>query len=188
MPAEEGAGGPPSQHERTDLHHRAAATAAEAKALGHPLRLRILSLCHSESLTNKELADRLHVPPASVLHHVRTLVRSGFLVAEPERPGPRGSTLRPYRATGKSWALEVSEPKDTANTKLAAVEAAVQEIRSHPGADLGPLVLCALRLDRPRLEELLMRFAEELDDIDATTAETDQPAWNVLITTYPAPR
>jgi DNA-binding transcriptional ArsR family regulator len=188
MPARDRQGAPASQHERTDLHHRAMATAAEAKALGHPIRLRILSLCHSESLTNKELADRLHLPPASVLHHVRTLVKSGFLVAEEERPGPRGSTLRPFRATGKSWALEVSAPEDTANTKLAAVEAAVQEIRSHPGADLGPLVLCALRLDRSKLEELLMRFAEELDEIDAQTAATDQPAWNVLVTTYPAAR
>jgi hypothetical protein len=64
----------------------------------------------------------------------------------------------------------------------------VQEIRSHPGADLGPLVLCALRLDRSKLEELLVRFAEELDEIDAQTAATDQPAWNVLVTTYPAAR
>ena len=41
-----------------------------------------------------------------MLHHVRTLVDTGFLEALPAERGPRGSRPRPYRATGKSWTLD----------------------------------------------------------------------------------
>ena len=76
---------------------------ADARALASTLRLRILRLCLDDSLTNREIAERLDRNPATVLHHVRTLVDRGFLVAEPARRGNRGSREVPYRATGKSW-------------------------------------------------------------------------------------
>ena len=58
---------------------RRPATRAEARALAHPLRLRILRLCLDEALTNREIAERVREQPATVLYHVRTLVRNGFL-------------------------------------------------------------------------------------------------------------
>lgn len=81
------------------------ATAAELKALTHPLRWRILRLCVDRSLTNKELSQSLGVAPATVLRHVRALVRTEFLAAEPVRSGTRGALERPYRATGRTWRL-----------------------------------------------------------------------------------
>ena len=53
-----------------------------------------------------ELAVSLGERPATVLHHVRTLVATGFLTEEAWRRGPRGSTEKPYRATGKSAQLD----------------------------------------------------------------------------------
>ena len=53
---------------------RRPATDAEARALASGLRLRILRLTLDEALTNKEIAERVGRNPASVLHHVRTLV------------------------------------------------------------------------------------------------------------------
>jgi DNA-binding transcriptional ArsR family regulator len=85
---------------------RRPATPEEIKAIAHPLRLRILRLCLDESLTNKQLAERLGKDPATLLHHVRTLERTGFLAAEPERRGARNARERPYRSTGKSWTLD----------------------------------------------------------------------------------
>src|SRR5947207_6510593 len=67
------------------------ATAAEAKALANPLRLRILRLCLDEALTNKELADRLDKDPGTLLHHVRTLVDTGFLAPDEVRSGTSGA-------------------------------------------------------------------------------------------------
>jgi len=76
---------------------------ADAKAVASTLRMRILRLCLDEPLTNREIAERLDRNPATVLHHVRTLVDRGFLVAEPARRGARGSREVPYKATRKSW-------------------------------------------------------------------------------------
>lgn len=98
-------------------NQRRRATDAERKALASVVRLRILRLCLYEPLTNKQIAERLDRNPASVLHHVRTLVTQGFLAAEQTRAGPRGSREVPYRATGKSWNLEV-DPTFGGNTML----------------------------------------------------------------------
>jgi predicted ArsR family transcriptional regulator len=76
---------------------------ADARALASTVRLRILRLCLDEPRTNREIAERLGRNPATVLHHVRTLVDRGFLAAEPVRRGARGSREVPYRATGRSW-------------------------------------------------------------------------------------
>jgi DNA-binding transcriptional ArsR family regulator len=76
---------------------------ADARALASTLRLRILRLCLDEPLTNREIAARLGKNPATVLHHVRTLVDRGFLAAQPVRRGTRGAREVPYLATKRSW-------------------------------------------------------------------------------------
>ncbi|MFT3797672.1 helix-turn-helix domain-containing protein [Microbacterium sp.] len=77
--------------------------ARAAKALSSPLRLRVLRLCRFEARTNKELAELLEVNPGTMLHHVRMLVETGFLQAQPERSGAQGAREVPYLATGLSW-------------------------------------------------------------------------------------
>ena len=88
---------------------RRRATEAEAAALASGIRLRIIRLTFAEALTNRELAERLGRDPATTLHHVRTLVDTGFLVAEAARRGARGSREIPYRATKLSWALDFGD-------------------------------------------------------------------------------
>jgi GNAT superfamily N-acetyltransferase len=88
---------------------RPEATVADARALAHPLRLRIIRLLYDRSLTNRELARALGEHPATVLHHVRTLLRTGFIAADPARPGPRGTVEKPYRSTGRSWSLSIDD-------------------------------------------------------------------------------
>src|SRR5262245_28371177 len=98
------------------------ATHEEFKAMAHPLRLRILRLCLHESLTNKQIADRLAMHPATVLHHVRMLHATGFLQAEEVRRGDRGALEKPYRATGKSWTLSLPRSEDRAVAQLAVLD------------------------------------------------------------------
>src|SRR3970282_146560 len=83
------------------------ATADEMRALAHPLRLRILRVTLDRPLTNRQIAERLGRDPGTPLHHVRTLVRGGFLAPEEVRTGKRGALERPYRATGKSWRIRM---------------------------------------------------------------------------------
>jgi DNA-binding transcriptional ArsR family regulator len=88
-----------------DALHRRPPTPAEAKALAHPVRLQILRLASARDLTNKQLADQLGLTPGTVLHHVRVLVRAGFLIPAPVRTGGAGALERPYRASGATWWL-----------------------------------------------------------------------------------
>src|SRR5688500_4309407 len=107
---------------------RRPATPEEAKALAHPLRLRILRLCLDQALTNKQLAERLGKDPGTVLHHVRTLVATGFLVPEGVRQGEKGALEKPYRATGKSWTLSLDEQPAEADAIQAMLEAFLAEL------------------------------------------------------------
>jgi DNA-binding transcriptional ArsR family regulator len=144
---------------------RRPATPDEAKALAHPLRLRILRLTLDESLTNKQLAERLGRDPGTVLHHVRTLVRTGFLVPDELRQGDKGALEKPYRATGKSWSLSLDESAVTESTaSQAMLEAFLAELaEAGPDAATGFSRL-ALTLDEASLEELKSRMQEVLDE------------------------
>ena len=81
------------------------ATDEEARALASALRMRILRVCLSEPQTNKEIATILGRHPATTLHHVRLLTRTGFLAAQPARRGARGAKEIPYLATRRSWSI-----------------------------------------------------------------------------------
>src|SRR5437764_8395870 len=140
---------------------RREATAAEAKALANPLRLRILRLCLDQSLTNKELADRLGKDPGSLLHHVRTLVGTGFLAADEVRAGPTGALEKPYRATGKSWHVSVG---DEVRPTMAIVDAVRAEVEEAGDGGVETMFRIGLRLtpeQRDRLVARLSALAEE---------------------------
>ena len=143
---------------------RRPATRAEARALAHPLRLRVLRLCLDEALTNRELAERLDEQPATMLYHVRTLERTGFLRREAERRGRRGAREIPYRATKKSWALSF-EPDLAGN--LAVVDATRAELVESGSEAVQMLTRMAVRLDAGRLAELERRAMELVHEAEA---------------------
>src|SRR3954464_13530434 len=137
------------------------ATPDEARALANPLRLRILRLCLDESLTNKQLADALARDPGSTLHHVRMLVDTGFLEPTEVRQGTKGALEKPYRATGKSWQLSVSDPDHRAGAHLAVVDALREELAELQAPDeLVVLTRFANTLDDDSLAELDRRIRE----------------------------
>jgi DNA-binding transcriptional ArsR family regulator len=153
---------------------RRPATAAEAKALAHPLRIRILRLCLDQALTNKQLAERLGKDPGTVLHHVRTLVDGGFLVAEEVRQGTKGALEKPYRSTGKSWTLSLDESPVAGDVhSQAMLEAFLAELaEAGPGAATG-FTRLALTLNRASLEELERRVLEILDEFVTRPPDPD---------------
>lgn len=131
------------------------------RALAHPLRLRILRLTLNRPLTNKELAERLDRDPGTVLHHVRTLVRGGFLAPEPVRTGKRQALERPYRATGKSWQVRIVPTADHLVSVLDAVREEILEAGEQ--ATLTSMRL-GVRLRPDDLEELRARIRELGDE------------------------
>ena len=146
------------------------------------VRLRILRLCLDRPLTNREIAVRLDRNPATVLHHVRTLVDTGFLVAEPERRGARGAREVPYRATGRSWQLDWSGvPPADRDPVLAAFLAEVgvvgeQRLRS---TRLG------LRLSAQRRQAFETELYALLDRWAQQPSDEDGDRWSLYLGLHP---
>ena len=145
------------------------ATPSEARALAHPLRLRILRLCIDEALTNRELALRLGRDPGTTLYHVRRLVELGFLKAEPMRRAASGHLEQPYLITGKSWMLRVSKAPSYSTAVLDAVRDELAE--AGPRASISTTRL-GVRLTDADIRELRRR----LDDLAGDFASRDDAA------------
>lgn len=138
------------------------------RTLGHPLRLRILRLTLDQPMTNRELARRLGRDPGTVLHHVRRLVDGGFLAAEPIRTGRRGAIERPYRATGKSWAVRMAP---SAHHTAAVIEAVRAEILETGAQSAVSTLRLGVRLRKADLADLRRRIHALGDEF----AERDDP-------------
>ncbi len=160
---------------------RRQATEAEARALASTQRLRILRLCLDDELTNKEIAHRLGRNPGSVLHHVRRLVETGFLVALPERPGNRGSHGIPYRATKKSWELSGLEKQlpGMPSPSQIMLRTFLEEL-AEAGGEMGDASRLALTLSAEHFDEFTERIAATLDEFAARPPDPDGARWSVF--------
>ncbi|MCO1660775.1 ArsR/SmtB family transcription factor [Pseudonocardia humida] len=160
---------------------RRTATAREAKALSHPLRLRIMRLCWQQELTNKQLADRLDRDPGTVLHHVRQLLAAELLEQAPVRTGESGALEKPYRARPRTWWLD-DPPGMPADTAFAPVEALHQELRAAGTGSVRMFARFALHLSADDAAELTRRIQAVLDEYIVSDAErADQPAHGGLV-------
>lgn len=165
--------------------HRRPATEAEARALASAIRLRILRLCLERALTNKEIAQRLGANPATTLHHVRKLVATGFLAAEEARRGARGAREVPYRATGKSWTLDV-HGGGLSGGGQAMLEALIEEIRLvEPDEAHEFRSRLALRLTPEEYDELTGRLQDLLDEYAARPRSPHGRAYSMFLSIHP---
>jgi predicted ArsR family transcriptional regulator len=149
-----------------------------ARALASPLRLRILRLCLHESRTNQELAEELDLNPGTLLHHVRSLVATGFLVAEESRPGPRGAKEIPYRATGRSWR---SGGEDLGTT---LVQTFLQEIEGLAPDEL-LITRLGLKLNAEHRSEMSARFMALFEEYKDRPADADGEPISLMFAEHP---
>ena len=151
---------------------------ARARALASPLRMRILRLCLHESRTNKELAVLLDVNPGSLLHHVRSLVTTGFLRAEEPRRGARGAREVPYRATRLSWRQHVP------GVGAILLETFLQEIEGLPPDALNATRL-GLKLSPERRDEMLSRFQALFQEYAAAESDLEGDPVSLFFVEHP---
>lgn len=154
------------------------AVAARMRALSSPLRLRILRLCAFEARTNKELAGILDVNPGTMLHHVRTLTKNGFLAAQPDRAGAQGAREVPYLATGLSWRTPLPGGSPVlVDTFLQGLEGVDPERLDT--AWLG------LKLTPAHRAELEGRLQDLLEEFKARTPDADGEAYTLFTALHP---
>ncbi|HEY1530162.1 MAG TPA: winged helix-turn-helix domain-containing protein [Galbitalea sp.] len=149
-----------------------------ARALASPLRMRILRLCLHEARTNKELAAELDINPGTLLHHVRSLVSTGFLVAEDARPGPRGAREIPYRATGRSWRSGGQAMGPT------LVETFLQEIEGLPAEDVH-ITRLGVKLNESNRRELVNRFHALFEEYKDRGPDPDGSPISLMFAEHP---
>ncbi|MGI8533103.1 MAG: ArsR/SmtB family transcription factor [Geodermatophilaceae bacterium] len=158
---------------------RRTATDAERKALASTIRLRILRACLDEAMTNRQIAERLASNPATVLHHIRTLVAAGFLVALPARRGTRGAREVPYLATGKSWFMDVGPM--SRDVLLATF---LEEVAAVGEAHLSSSRI-GLRLSEVEWEEFHRRLHGLLDEYAQRPSTPGATRWSVYVGLHP---
>jgi DNA-binding transcriptional ArsR family regulator len=162
---------------------RRPADEAEAKALASPLRLRILRVALHEPRTNKEIAEALGRNPASVLHHVRTLVDTGFLIEQPRRRGQRGSRELPYLASQKSLYMDIGEEMEAGERDLL-LRTFLEEVRGLPAGQLDSNRL-GFRLKEVDRERMVNRFHDLLREIAALPSDPEGEPWSIYLGIHP---
>lgn len=149
---------------------RREATVLEARALAHPLRMRILRACRAEELTNKQLADRLEVQPGTVFYHVKLLLGAGLIEQVPVRTGVSGALEKPYRSTGASWWLNNPLRDTDPEIRFGPIETFQDELRRAGPDSVQDYASFVLHLAPEDVEELDRRILAVLDEY----IDTDQ--------------
>ncbi|WP_188668034.1 ArsR/SmtB family transcription factor [Tersicoccus solisilvae] len=150
---------------------------ARGRALSSPLRIRILRYCLHEARTNKEIAQRFDLNPATSLHHVRTLADAGFLAAQPERRGTRGAREVPYLATRLSW----STPMPPGTTLIDAFLADLEGV----APDQLQTVRLGIKLNTEHRRTLLARIEAVLEEYAAMPADADGEPTSIFFAHHP---
>lgn len=163
---------------RASVNDADAESQARARALSSPLRMRALRLCAFESRTNKELAELLGVNPGTMLHHVRTLVQTGYLAAEEPRAGRQGAREVPYRATGLSWRTSMPEGSPV------LVETFLQQIEKVAPEDLDVTWL-GLKINASHRAELQDRLYALIQEFKAREPDADGETYSLFTALHP---
>ena len=155
----------------------------QLKALGHPLRLRILETLgggDAEQLTNRELAQRLDVDPGHLHFHVRMLLKAELIAPA---AGGHGRE-KPYRAAART--IRVSDEllsSGAADSVQGAMLEEVQRARDEFAAT-GRFRSAQLTVRVP--VEQMLELLEELFEKASRLEDRDEPP--VVLTALIHPR
>ena len=144
----------------------------QLKALGHPLRLRVLETLGTsgkEAFTNRELANKLGVDPGHLHFHVRMLHRAGLIELA---PGGRGRE-KPYRSVAAH--LRIAPEFRAAGLTGELQTAMLEEIRRGWEAygEKGEFRSAQItaRIDPEQVRELVQMLVDRVDAIEEDDCE-----------------
>src|SRR5690349_5864541 len=152
----------------------------QLKALGHPLRLKVLQVLGESPgpLTNRELANRLSVDPGHLHFHVRMLHRAGLI----ELAGS-GGREKPYRPVAKHLqvAKEIRATGAASELQAAQLRELQRGFELHAPAGEFRSAQVHTRLDVETVRTLVRRLVDELTELE----DTSQPLHTITIAFHP---
>jgi DNA-binding transcriptional ArsR family regulator len=154
----------------------------QLKALGHPLRLRVLQVLgeQDEVLTNRELAQRLDVDPGHLHFHVRMLHRAGLIELVDSGRGRE----KPYRAVAHHMKVgaEFRAAGLATEIQVAMLEEITRGWEAHgPRGEFRSAQL-NVRLDPERVKELFNRLVEHATELE----DPDEDLTVITVVAHPA--
>jgi DNA-binding transcriptional ArsR family regulator len=151
-------------------------TAAQYKALGHPLRHRLLFALGQEPGTISQLATALGTAKGNVAHHLGVL-RDAGMVRVVETRQVRGGTEQYYQRTAKKLDFSWEGERPTVPAALQAVAAELQSASGRP-----MLNLRNVRLTEAQAEELQTRLSELIHGLQ--DAGPGEARYGVVVSVY----
>ena len=145
----------------------------QLKALGHPLRVRVLEMLGQEGewqLTNRELAQRLGVDPGHLHFHVRMLLKAGLIeLADANGHGRE----KPYRSVAKTFQVA---PELLASGGASDLQAAMlnQVQRAHALYSSGGTFRSAqieVKITVEEARDLMSQFLERATSLESEEAD-----------------
>ena len=138
----------------------------QLKALGHPLRLRVLDVLgeSEEELTNRELAARLGVDPGHLHFHVRMLLNAGLIrLADGGR-----RREKPYRAVAAHIrvAPEVTRTGAANDARAAMLEEVQQGWTTYAADGLFRGAQGTFRISPEQVREVFRIFVEHAEKLE----------------------
>jgi DNA-binding transcriptional ArsR family regulator len=152
----------------------ALSTAAQVKAIGHPLRTTILQLLHERAATVTELATAVGRPKSTVAHHVGVLARNGLLQVVRTRRVRAieerfyGRTARMFYVAAETAPAGEGMPGDFNDFEVAARESAA----AFEHGRLWGFIRHA-RISEQQASAFWDRMAELVDEFDRTPRSGD---------------
>jgi DNA-binding transcriptional ArsR family regulator len=143
----------------------------QLKALGHPLRLRVLETLGTggEAITNRELANKLGVDPGHLHFHVRMLLRAGLITLVETTRGRE----KPYRPVART--LRVAPELLASGLTTDLREAMLDEVQrgwvEHGPSGLFRSAQVTARISPERALELITELVEKARDAEEEGAE-----------------
>ena len=133
----------------------------QLRALGDPLRSRVVTLLRERAWSTTELAEELGAPKGTVAHHLKVLEAAGLIRVVRTRK-VRALTEKYYGRTARLFLLQSKDGGDTGGAFASAIHQAADEVART--ADLDAFAALHLRLteeDRARLRRRLRRIVDD---------------------------
>lgn len=169
-------------------------TPQQFKALGDPLRTRILGIIQHQPATAKQIADRLNIAPGTIGHHLQVLEAAGLAQVVTHRI-IHGIIAKYYTRTARIFVLDFpAEIKEHYSVSLEILEHARAEMHEaqaiqdkHSFCRIGfphaRLSIERVQYYEQRINQLIDEFLQE----SQTTTEQDSQVYGLFLSLFVAP-